>query len=87
MYNPYVVVPIPDVVEQAYSAPLADPQSKIDIQKVGSGVYFVTGASHNSVAVEFRTYVAVIESPVGDTRGFRCSTHSGNSSRTRESDT
>jgi glyoxylase-like metal-dependent hydrolase (beta-lactamase superfamily II) len=68
MYNPYVVVPIPDNVEQAYSAPAADPQSKIDIQKAGTGVYFVTGASHNSVAVEFRNYIAVIESPVGDNR-------------------
>ena len=68
MYNPYVVVPIPDNVEQAYSASSADPQSTIDIQKAGTGVYFVTGASHNSVAVEFRNYVAVIESPVGDNR-------------------
>jgi glyoxylase-like metal-dependent hydrolase (beta-lactamase superfamily II) len=68
MYNPYVVVPIPDNVEQAYAAPAADPQSKIDIQKAGTGVYFVTGASHNSVAVEFKNYVAVIESPVGDNR-------------------
>jgi glyoxylase-like metal-dependent hydrolase (beta-lactamase superfamily II) len=66
MYNPYVVVPVPDNVEQAYSA--SDPQSKVDIQKAGTGVYFVTGATHNSVAVEFRNYVAVIESPVGDNR-------------------
>jgi glyoxylase-like metal-dependent hydrolase (beta-lactamase superfamily II) len=68
MYNPYVVVPIPDNVEQAYSASSDDPQSKVDIQKAGTGVYFVTGASHNSVAVEFRNYVAVIESPIGDNR-------------------
>jgi glyoxylase-like metal-dependent hydrolase (beta-lactamase superfamily II) len=68
MYNPYVVVPVPDSVEQVYSAPVADPQSKIDIQNAGSGVYFVTGASHNSVVVEFKNYVAVIESPVGDNR-------------------
>src|SRR6185436_19211393 len=65
MYNPYVVIPIPDNVEQAYSAAV-DPQAKIDLQKAGTGVYFVTGATHNSVAVEFRNYVAVIESPVGD---------------------
>jgi glyoxylase-like metal-dependent hydrolase (beta-lactamase superfamily II) len=68
MYNPYVVVPVPDSVEQAYSAALPDPQSKIDIQKAGSGVYFVPGASHNSVTVEFKNYVAVIESPIGDNR-------------------
>jgi glyoxylase-like metal-dependent hydrolase (beta-lactamase superfamily II) len=68
MYNPYVVVPVPDNVERAYSAAVADPQLKIDIQNAGSGVYFVTGASHNSVAVEFKNYVAVIESPIGDNR-------------------
>jgi len=68
MYNPYVVVPIPDNVEQAYSAPTADLQSKIDIQNAGTGVYFITGASHNSVAVAFKNYVAVVESPVGDNR-------------------
>jgi glyoxylase-like metal-dependent hydrolase (beta-lactamase superfamily II) len=68
MYNPYVVVPIPDNVEQAYAANAADPQSKVEIQNAGTGVYFVTGASHNSVAVEFKDYVAVIESPLGDNR-------------------
>lgn len=67
MYNPYVVVPVPDNVEQAYST-TADPQSRVDIQKAGTGVYFVTGASHNSVAVEFASYVAVVESPIGDNR-------------------
>jgi len=66
--QPCVVVPIPDNLEQAYSASSAAPQSNIDIEKAGTGVYFVTGASHHSVAVEFRNYVAVIESPVGDTR-------------------
>ena len=66
MYNPYVVVPIPDNVEQAYST--GDPQSTVEVQKAGTGVYFITGASHNSVAVEFGSYVAVIESPIGDNR-------------------
>ena len=68
MYNPYVVVPIPDNVEQAYAANAPDPQSRVEVQKAGTGVYFVTGASHNSLAVEFKDYVAVIESPLGDSR-------------------
>ena len=70
MYNPYVVVPTPDNVEQAYAANVPDPQSKVDIQKAGTGVYFVTGASHNSLAVEFKDYIAIIESPVGDNRAL-----------------
>src|SRR5438105_13187399 len=70
MYNPYVVIPTPDNVEQAYAANAPDPQSKVDIQKAGTGVYFVTGASHNSLAVEFTDYIAIIESPVGDNRAI-----------------
>src|SRR6185436_18149809 len=46
MYNPYVVVPTPDNVEQAYVANAPDPQAKVDVQRAGTGVYFVTGASH-----------------------------------------
>ena len=68
MYNPYVVIPTPDNVEQAYAANAPDPQSKVDIQKAGDGVWFVTGASHNSVAVEFKNYIALVESPVGENR-------------------
>lgn len=68
MYNPYVVVPVPDNVERAYAANAPDPQATVNIQKAGTGVYFVTGASHNSLAVEFKDYVAVIESPLGDNR-------------------
>ena len=68
MYNPYVVMPVPDNVERAYAAAAPDPQANVDIQKAGTGVFFVTGASHNSIAVEFKDYVAVIESPLGDNR-------------------
>ena len=68
MYNPYVVVPTPDNVEQAYAANAADPQSTVEMQKAGPGVWFITGASHNSLAIEFKDYVALIESPVGENR-------------------
>lgn len=68
MYNPYVVIPTPDNVEQAYAGNAADPQSKVEIQKAGTGVWFVTGASHNSVAVEFKDCIALFESPVGENR-------------------
>jgi glyoxylase-like metal-dependent hydrolase (beta-lactamase superfamily II) len=68
MYNPYVVVPVPDNVERAYEANAPDPQATVMIQQAGTGVYFLTGASHNSLAVEFKNYVAVVESPIGDAR-------------------
>ena len=54
----------------AYSETLTDPQSKVDIQNAGTGVYFITGATHNSIAEEFRNYMAVIDSPVGDSRAI-----------------
>jgi len=68
MYNPYVVMPVPENVERAFAATSPNPQANVDIQKAGTGVFLVTGASHNSIAVEFKDYVAVIESPLGDNR-------------------
>jgi glyoxylase-like metal-dependent hydrolase (beta-lactamase superfamily II) len=40
------------------------------VQPVAEGVWFLTGGSHNSVAVEFRDYVAVIEAPLDEERSM-----------------
>src|SRR6202140_740820 len=63
--NPYVVFPVPDNVEKA---PRAAAPVKVESQKVGDGVWFLTGGTHNSVAVEFKTYVALVECPLNDER-------------------
>jgi glyoxylase-like metal-dependent hydrolase (beta-lactamase superfamily II) len=65
--NPYVVFPVPDNVEKAPQAP---PPVKVESQKVGDGVWFLTGGTHNSVAVEFKTYVALVECPLNDERAI-----------------
>ena len=40
------------------------------IEKVVDGVYFVAGASHNSVAIEMSDHVILVESPLGDPRAI-----------------
>jgi len=66
--NPYLFFPVPDNVEKAFAqgpAPV-----KVDIAKVAEGVYFLTGGTHNSVAVEFKDYVALVECPLNDDRSL-----------------
>jgi glyoxylase-like metal-dependent hydrolase (beta-lactamase superfamily II) len=63
--NPYVVFPVPDNVEKAPQTP---PPVKVDTQKVADGVWYLTGGTHHSVAVEFRNYVALVECPLNDER-------------------
>jgi glyoxylase-like metal-dependent hydrolase (beta-lactamase superfamily II) len=57
-------VPVPDVVRRAAAAP------RVDTQKLADGVYLLGGASHNSVAVEFADYVAVVEAPLDEARSL-----------------
>jgi glyoxylase-like metal-dependent hydrolase (beta-lactamase superfamily II) len=66
--NPYVVFPVPDNVEKAYAAGPAT--VKVDTAKVADGVYFLAGGTHNSVAVEFKDYVALVECPLNDERSL-----------------
>ena len=51
---------MPDAVKTASMPPV-----KVVDQKVGDGVWFLGGGSHNSVVVEFPTYMAIIEGPAG----------------------
>jgi glyoxylase-like metal-dependent hydrolase (beta-lactamase superfamily II) len=41
---------------------------RVDTQKLADGVYYLTGGSHHSVAVEFKDYVVVIEAPQTEER-------------------
>lgn len=66
--NPYVVFPVPDNVEKAAAAGPAP--IKVDTAKVADGVYFLSGGTHNSVAVEFKNYVALVECPLNDDRSL-----------------
>jgi glyoxylase-like metal-dependent hydrolase (beta-lactamase superfamily II) len=61
-----VRVDVPSAVQSAAAPPPA--AVRVDTQKVGEGVYYLTGGSHHSVAVEFKDYVVLIEAPQTDER-------------------
>jgi glyoxylase-like metal-dependent hydrolase (beta-lactamase superfamily II) len=63
--NPGLTVSVPDAVKTATAPPI-----KVASQKMGDGIWFVAGGSHNSMVVEFPTYITVIEGPLGEARSL-----------------
>jgi glyoxylase-like metal-dependent hydrolase (beta-lactamase superfamily II) len=67
-----------NIKANACSDPLTVPESvraaefpiRVETQKLADGVYLLGGASHNSVAVEFKDYVAVVEAPLDERRNL-----------------
>lgn len=57
-------LPVPDSVMRA-TFPV-----RVEAQKLAEGVYLLGGGSHNSVAVEFKDYVAVVEAPLDERRNL-----------------
>ena len=55
--------PVPDNVR---SAPA--PQMRVTADRLANGVWLMGGGSHNSVAVEFSDFIAVVEGPLDDRR-------------------
>jgi glyoxylase-like metal-dependent hydrolase (beta-lactamase superfamily II) len=56
---------VPDAVRQAAVQP-----PRVESQKLADGVWLAGGGSHNSVIVEFRDYVAVVEAPLNEARSL-----------------
>ena len=48
----------------------ARPENVVDARELSQGVWLLRGASHNSVAIEFREFVAVVEAPLGEQRSL-----------------
>src|SRR5678815_81749 len=48
----------------------ARPQSRVTVDKVADGVWFIAGGSHNSVAIEMKDYMILIETPLNDGRSM-----------------
>jgi glyoxylase-like metal-dependent hydrolase (beta-lactamase superfamily II) len=61
-----VLIDVPSAIQSAAAPALA--AVRVDTQKVADGVYYLTGGSHHSVAVEFKDYVVVVEAPQTDDR-------------------
>ncbi len=56
----------PESVKQATAAPMM-----VDAQKLADGLWWLGGGSHNSLLVEFKDYVAVVEAPNNEARSRR----------------
>jgi len=54
---------VPDTVRQA-----TPPAAQVTSEKLADGVWYLTGGTHHSVAVEFSDHVAVIEAPLNEDR-------------------
>jgi glyoxylase-like metal-dependent hydrolase (beta-lactamase superfamily II) len=57
--------PVPEPVRRAPS-----PSERVVSEKLGDGVWLLGGGSHNSVAIEFQKYIAVIEAPLNEARSL-----------------
>jgi glyoxylase-like metal-dependent hydrolase (beta-lactamase superfamily II) len=62
---PNAALTIPNEVRSAKIEPV-----RVQSQKLGDGLWLIGGGSHNSVAVEFRDHVAVIEAPLNEERSL-----------------
>jgi len=62
---PVTIMPVPDVVKMATLAP-----AKVESQKLADGVWLLGGSRHNSVLVEFKDFVAIVEAPENEARSI-----------------
>jgi glyoxylase-like metal-dependent hydrolase (beta-lactamase superfamily II) len=66
--QPNVSVPaitVPDAVQKASA-----PRERAEAQKLADGVWLIAGGTHNSLAVDFRDFAAVIEGPLNEERSL-----------------
>lgn len=63
--NAPVTIDVPQNVRSAAAAPV-----KVEAQKIVDGVWYLTGGSHHSVAVEFADHVVVVEGPLNEERSL-----------------
>jgi len=61
--NTAVDIQVPDGVRQA-----TNPYARVTTQMVAEGVWYLTGGSHHSVAIEMRDHVIAVEAPLDDAR-------------------
>ncbi len=61
---PFAPLTVPDIAK----APV--PPVRVESQKLADGVWLLAGGSHNSVAVDFRDFAAVVEAPLNEERSL-----------------
>ena len=62
---PNAALTVPDNVRSATIQP-----PRVESSMLGQGLWLIAGGSHNSVLIEFRDYVAVIEAPLNEARSL-----------------
>ena len=62
---PVTTMAVPDAVRSATLAPV-----KVESQKIAEGVWLIGGGTHNSVLIEFRDFVTVVEAPQNEVRSL-----------------
>ena len=62
---PVTTIPVPDVVRTA-----TVPAVKVESQKLADGLWLLGGDTHNSMLVEFKDFVAVVEAPQNEARSL-----------------
>jgi len=65
MANPTFDVPVPDNVRTAKPAPVM-----VASQKLADGVFYLTGGSHHSLAIEMRDHIVVVDTPQTEERAL-----------------
>ena len=58
-------LPVPAEVQSATAPPV-----RAESQKLADGVWLIAGGTHNSLAVDFRDFVTVIEAPLNEDRSL-----------------
>jgi glyoxylase-like metal-dependent hydrolase (beta-lactamase superfamily II) len=62
---PVTTIPVPDVVRKAVIPP-----ARAESTLLAPGVWLIGGQTHNSLLVEFRNYLAVVEAPNNEARSL-----------------
>ena len=62
--NPTFDAPVPDNVRNAPPPPPA----MVMVEKLGEGVFYLTGATHHSLAIEMRDHIVVVDAPNNEAR-------------------
>ena len=70
VFDQIVANDCPDPVVVPDSVRAATFPVEVDTEEIANGVYLLGGASHNSVAVEFNDFIAVVEAPIDEQRSL-----------------
>jgi hypothetical protein len=62
---PVTTIPVPDSVRTAVIPP-----ARVESQSLAPGVWLLGGGSHNSLLVEFRDFLAIVEAPNNEARSL-----------------